>query len=304
MQTHNPQPPQTPPSPSNSLPANELQLTPGEAEALAGFDLDGNPIDAPATPPSPVEPPAAAAPPAAPAAAVEPPAAPAPANQLDGIPAHGPIGFNVAAPAARDYNAELLDAQRRNEAGTLEDEDFETLRADLIAQRAKAEAMAELSESFAQQNWENSCAAFLQLPQNAILLRDPDKMVMFDAMTQAVVNERHLAGHPPLPVWDLLRAAGDRLYRNLGLSAAPTAPAAPAAPAAPVPPNRNPDLSNIPPTLGAAPAAAGASGLIDNSVEGILSSNDLATLEQRMAGMSDDAVDALLSQTAGAFVDD
>lgn len=305
------QPPTPSSLPPDRLPGNDLPLTDGERDALAGFDLDGNPVADTAIAPTPV----AEAPPVAPAPAaatdVTPPAAPPapatpPPSLLADVPAHGPAGYNVTLGAPRDFNAELLALKRANEAGTLEDEAFETQREALIVDRTKHETMATLQEQFAAQNWENSCQQFLALPQNAILLRDPDKLLMFDAMTQAVVDERAAHGQPPLQVWNLLVAAGERLYKTLGLTApAPTHdPVQPTPPTTPDPPNRNPDLTAVPPGLGVAPAAAGAGGPGDTSIEAILQSGDLSALELRFAGMSPDAMDALLAQTAGRFVDD
>lgn len=292
------------PTPNDQLPGNDPDLTEAERTALGEMDQDGNLIEAAAEPPpaaAPAEQPNAEAP-----ETVAPPAT---------APAGGPVVFPQITPGApRDFEAEMNELRGRQakiaadyNEGVIDADEAEAARAALADERsaldrawASAETMAQMQQQLADQAWQANTRAFLMLPENAAILRNADIQGMFQTAMQMATNDAAAAGTPLTDDWAILTAGRDRLFSVMGLAA--DAPAAPAPkPVADKPAGRAPDLTNLPPTMTGAPAAA-PSGARQTAIE-LAESNDIEALERATAGMSESQWEDLLRSVPGAFVD-
>lgn len=290
-----------------NLPGNEPFMTTAEIEATKGFDEDGNEIavvdptpDAPAAAAVVPEVAAPAATPVEPApatsAVVEPVAEPTPAApaqpQIQGV-----AGVTINPGQPRDYKAEIAALKVQLEAGTLDDDQYEE-QADAIKQaRWEYESHAKIAAQLEQSNWNTNHNIFLQDPSNTLLAKSQSlATAWYDAMKR-VADHQASIGNWPIPDITLMQMGRDLLYTEAGLTAAhPAATPTPATPAATQPAPRVPNLSGIPPTLGAAPGAAptGARETIDT-----MAGKGIVDIERAMAGMTEAQLDEFMRRVPG-----
>lgn len=310
-------PTQANPSNDERLDANAPDLTTAETKAMESFDDHGNlkpeGEPAPAIEPAPV----AAADPAtadAPPAAADP-VAPAPvADTAPAVPAavatplQGPIFTPTISPGqARDFAGEIKDLKTKYEAGELDDDQYEAAREAVVEARTLYNAQSNIAEQLADSAWRANVSAFLQMPDNATLLRSPEMKDLWQTMLQRATNvaaqEVKDGKRAAMPNdWEILTEGRNLLFGTLGISSAtvPEPPAAPAKPAAQPKPNQSPNLKDVPPTLAQAPGAAptGAKATAES-----LSTADIFEIESLMATQSEDQNDALLRTLPGAFAE-
>lgn len=159
--------------------------------------------------------------------------------------------------------------------------------ATLIAQRTIAEATAKAANTVQTAVAANAEQAFEQAA-NALMAANPDiagDQTKF-AMFQGLVNTIDQATGGKLAPADLLAKAEAQFRQTIPKPVAPRAP------------DRQPDLSTLPPRLTDAPqAGADLGGATDLSQ---LTSMGIEDLEARFAGMSDDQIERLLAQAPGA----
>lgn len=323
-------------SDDNELPGNDPHLTEAERAAREGFDDDGNEIaaaDASAGAAT-AAPPAAgdgAAPPADPAAAVAPtndaataggegdaaaaPAASAASATTQAEAPSAPTSTHVAGPvfaprldpgAPRDFDAELNGLKEKYAAGDLDDDAYMDAREKVVEARTIYNARSTIAEEISQRGWEANVHAFLQLPENATLLRSDALRDFWSAAMTRFVNEASSSGKSPSD-WEILSGGRDKLFQEMGISTAPIPPAptptnptgAPAQPPTP-PPVRAPDLTGVPPAVGSAPNA-GATGAKTTAES--LAGQDIFQIEAFMAGQSEEQQEAILRTLPGAFAD-
>lgn len=317
--------------PSNQndlLPGNAPHLTDAERAAREGFDDDGNELpaapatadgapagetgttDAGATAAPPAEDPGSP-PAAAPTqdAAAAPPADTPPADTPSAAapPQAGPVfapQFDPGTP--RDFAAELKALKEKYNAGELDDEAYESAREDIIEARTVYNTKAQVAEEISQAAWKANVSAFLQLPENATLLRSELMRDYWAVAMDRFANEAAAAGKV-LTDWEILSGGRDKLFQEMGLSTAttppaptPTNPTAPAPAATKPPPVRAPDLSGVPPSIGAAPNAGNTGA---KPTAEALAGKDIFEIEAFMAGQSEEAQEALLRSLPGAFTD-
>lgn len=322
----------------NQLPGNDPHLTDAERAAREGYDDDGNEVTTDATAPAPpadggdVDPAAAGAdatdPAPVPPAEGEPPApdsdqqAPIPpvreappAPESEAAPSTptasgaGPVFAPRIDPGApRDFNAELGALKAKYNAGDLDDDAYESAREEVIEARTLFKAQATIADQISQRAWEANINAFLQLPENATLLRSESMRDFWQAAMNRYCAEEAAEGRNPSD-WEILTGARDKLYQEMGISTAPTPPApapqnptagAPPLSASAPPPVKLPNLSNIPPSIGSAPNA-GATGAKPTAEA--LAGQDIFEIEKFMSGQSEEAQDAMLRTLPGSFAD-
>lgn len=159
--------------------------------------------------------------------------------------------------------------------------------ATLIAQRTIAEATAKAANTVQTAVAANAEQAFEQAA-NALMAANPDiagDQTKF-AMFQGLVTTIDQATGGKLAPADLLAKAEAQFRQTIPKPVAPRAP------------DRQPDLSTLPPRLTDAPqAGADLGGAPDLSQ---LTSMGIEDLEARFAGMSDDQIERLLAQAPGA----
>jgi len=298
----------------NQLPGNDPDLTEAEIAARDGFDDDGNAVEAPAGSDAATaakagdeyegagasaDDVAAAAEEGADAAAAEGADASA-SNGAASTPVStaGPVFTPTITPGApRDFAAEIKELKAQYEAGTIDDDAYEEAREGIVEARTLYNAQATIAEQLAEQGWRANVGAFLQLPENAALLRSPEMKDLWQTMMNRTVTEAAEAGRT-LADWEILSGGRDRLFQTLGISTTPV-PEAPAA--APPKPNQAPPLGNVPPTLAKAPAAAPSGA--KTTAETLAGSDNIMEIEAFMATQSEEQADALLRSLPGAFAD-
>lgn len=160
--------------------------------------------------------------------------------------------------------------------------------ATLIAQRTISEATAKAATAVTTQVAANAEQAFDQAA-SALMAANPDiagDQTKF-AMFQGLVNTLDASTGGKLAPADLLARAEQQFRQMIPKPAAPKAP------------DRQPDLSTLPPRLSEIPQAAvtDARGSADVNALAALGIEDL---EARFAGMSDAQMEALLAQTPGS----
>lgn len=245
--------------------------------------------DAPPTESAPAEPAAKAqtdsapepqhahTPPAPTATAVPPVAPPMPVIAVD------------AALAARDFDAELSALQAKWDEGDLDQAQYSRAFAEIVRAQTVLATQQSLAAQFAQaaqaaqaQTFEQQATAFLSLPENRDIL-DPTRYTLF----QALINQVDEATNRSLDNAALLMEAHRRFRAAI-----------PAPAAASAPPDRTPDMSQIPPRIASAPAAATARTQ-HHDVER-LASMPIEDAERAMMSMSPEQIEQLLERTPGS----
>jgi len=192
--------------------------------------------------------------------------------------------------AARNFDSELTALQAKWDEGELDQAQYSRALADIIQAKTLHDTQQSLATQFAQaaqaaqaQTFEQQATAFLALPENRDIL-DPTRYTLF----QALINQVDEATNRSLDNAALLMEA-HRRFR-----AAIPAPAA----ATPVAPDRTPDMSQIPPRIASAPAAATARTQ-HHDVER-LASMPIEDAERAMMSMSPEQIEQLLERTPGS----
>lgn len=252
-----------------------------EATATAAAQTeDAPPADAaPAQPPAPTD--QARAPSAAEAAA---------AAVAASSVSHKPIAVDQAL-AKRDFDAERKALDAAWEEGDLSQSEWAAkfseladAKAQLVAQTTYAQMQAQGAQEQTTKTFEAASEAFLRAPENADLA-DPTRFSMFQGVLNTVDAQ---TGHALDPVSLLVRAQAE--FRKIVPLQAPVSRD---------PPPRNPDLSALPPRLTGLPQAAEGDVRGKATVDQ-LASMDIEDLEERFAGMGDDAIARILAQAPGA----
>jgi hypothetical protein len=300
----------------NVLAGNAPDLTDAERAAMEGFDENGNPTPPAETPP-PAAPPAtteaAAVVPPPPATDTPPPAAaptapvvatetaPTPAaTPQPSAPATGPVFTPSITPGtARDYAAEIKALKTQYEAGEIDDDKYEEDREAIVEARTIHNSESRIAEQLAEQGWKANVSSFLQLPDNAALLRSPEMKDLWQSMMNRTVTEAAAAGKQ-LSDWEILSLGRDKLFQTLGISAnADPVPPPVKPPETPAKPNQAPNLTNVPPTLARAPSAAPTGA--KTTAESLAAADNIFDIEAHMATLSEAQADEMLRTLPGAF---
>lgn len=258
--------------------ASEQQATQAQAEAQAKAVADAAAAEAAAK----------AAEEAAKAAAAAPPPAPVPQVVVPTVEVDKAL-------SERDFAKERETLNEGWESGDLTQAEWAKkfaeiaqAEATLIAQRTISEATAKAATAVTTQVAANAEQAFDQAA-SALMAANPDiagDQAKF-AMFQGLVNTLDASTGGKLAPADLLARAEQQFRQMIPKPAAPKAP------------DRQPDLSTLPPRLSEIPQAAvtDARGSADVNALAALGIEDL---EARFAGMSDAQMEALLAQTPGS----
>jgi hypothetical protein len=213
-----------------------------------------------------------------------------------------PVAQAAAAPAEPDWAAKKAELKAKYDAGEIDDDQYEAAREQLIEQKADYEVerkvdtlvskrLAKAAEQDAETRWNNALATFQANAENAKFVSDPVRAAAFNATLQVIGREM-----PNATYEQMLDAALNRTLEAFGQKRAPDGKekieAAIAQRAGAKPP--------APPNIGALPSA-GVPGGGDNFAQ--LDSLPIDDLENTLARMPADKVDAFLASAKGGLLD-
>lgn len=191
--------------------------------------------------------------------------------------------------AARNFDSELTALQAKWDEGELDQAQYSRAFAEIVRAQTVLATQQSLAAQFAQaaqaaqaQTFEQQATAFLSLPENRDIL-DPTRYTLF----QALINQVDEATNRSLDNAALLMEAHRRFRAAI-----------PAPAAASAPPDRTPDMSQIPPRIASAPAAATARTQ-HHDIER-LAAMPIEDTERALMGMSPEQIEQLLERTPGS----
>lgn len=240
------------------------------------------------------------------------------ASSDDGAQKSGPVApfapVYAATASDRDFDKELADvatelkqAKTKLNDGDFSEEEYEAeyerlqdRKSQIRVDKEITATRAELSQQTADQAWAYLQNQFFSDAANAPIRGSAGIFAAWEAEMQAVVNDAAAEGRQ-ITDWEVMNGARQRLVdQGFPLAKAESVPTPKPEVQKPDKPDRTPPLGNVPAGIGAAPSVAdvGVRGKADDLVD-----LDIEDIEDRMAKMGDDARDALLRGTPGAYVD-
>lgn len=249
------------------------------------------------------------------AAADTPAAAGATTQAPDPRPSAPFVPQYTAADSARNFdeeikgvNDQLIALKTAYKKGDIEDDDaYEAQYEALRDQRGQIERAKDhfvlkqqLSQENADQSWQYVQRQFLSDPANAALASNDLLFAAWEQGMQQAADEAAKEGRQ-LTDWDLLVGGRQKLVEAGMMPQASNQPPPTTTVQPPPKPDRTPPLTQVPATLGGAPAAADPASR--STADAAAGMDDIEELEAMLAGKSEAERDRLLRDVPGSFAD-